>query len=84
MKICFYALREFDELEFCKKYSEEYNIDFIYTTEYPNKDNVMLAKGCDAISATPCDMSAEMVEAFKNVEKSFFNHHIMKNNEPNT
>ena len=66
MKICFYALREFDELEFCKKYSEEYNIDFVYTTEYPNEENAALAKGCDAISATPCDMSAKMVEIFNN------------------
>lgn len=67
MKICFYALREFDELEFCKKYSEEYNIDYVYTTEYPSRANVCLAEGCDAISTTPCDMSAEMVEAFNKV-----------------
>lgn len=64
MKICFYALREFDELEFCEKFSRVYNMEFVYTTEYPDKANIHLAEGCDAISTTPCDMSAEMLEAF--------------------
>ena len=27
MKICFYALREFDELFFCNKFKEQYKID---------------------------------------------------------
>ena len=44
MKICFYALREFDELEFCKKYSEEYNIDFVYTAEYPSRRMYVLQR----------------------------------------
>ena len=64
MKICFYALREYDELNFCKQFKEEMKIDFIYTGEYPSVENAELARGCDAVSMTPCDMSAEIVEAF--------------------
>lgn len=67
MKICFYALREYDELDFCEKYKEEFKIDFVYTGEYPSKENAELACGCDAVSIIPCDMSEEMVEAFHQV-----------------
>lgn len=64
MKICFYALRPFDELAYCKQFSEKYGIDFTWTAEYPTAENVDLAKGCDAICMTPCDMGAEMVDRF--------------------
>mgnify|MGYP002856142819 CR=1 FL=1 len=64
MKICFYALREYDELDFCIKMKEKYNIDFIYSTEYPNENNMSLASGCDGVSCTPCDMSAKTLQAF--------------------
>ena len=64
MKICFYALRPFDELAYCKQFSEQYGIDFTWTAEYPTADNVELAKGCDAVCMTPCDMGAEMVDRF--------------------
>lgn len=67
MKICFYALREFDELDFCNEMKAKYNIDFIYSTEYPNKENINLASGCEGMSCTPCDMSASVLEAFHNV-----------------
>ena len=45
MKICFYALRPFDELAYCKQFSEKYGIDFTWTAEYPTAENVDLAKG---------------------------------------
>ena len=64
MKICFYALREFDELDFCHEMSQKYGIDFIYTTQYPDENNISLARGCEGISCTPCDMSAHVLEAF--------------------
>lgn len=67
MKIFFYALREFDELGFAKKFSEETGIEFGYTTEYPTKENYILAKESDAVSMTPCDMSAPMVELFAGI-----------------
>ena len=68
MKICFYALREFDELFFCNKFKEQYKIDFVNTPDYPviNK-NIELARGSDGVSCTPCDMSAKMLEAFHDV-----------------
>ena len=67
MKIFFYALREFDELDFCHEMKAKYNIDFAYSTEYPNKENIKLASGCEGMSCTPCDMSAQTLEAFHNV-----------------
>ena len=67
MKIFAYCLREFDEKIFFDKLSEEFNAKYNYTIEYPNKENVILAKGYDAISVTPCDLSREMLELFYEV-----------------
>jgi len=67
MRICFYALREYDELAYCEKCKEEFGIDYVYTGYYPSLENAALAKGCEAVSMTPCDMSAELVEAFHSI-----------------
>lgn len=64
MKIFLYALREFDELAHAKRLSRELGVDFDYTTEYPTMENARLAAGCDAVSCTPCDMGAAMLERF--------------------
>ena len=65
MKICFYALRE-DELLFCHEMRNKYGVDFTYTAEYPNAENISLAEGCDGMSCTPCDMSRKVLESFRN------------------
>lgn len=62
MKIAFYALRDYDELPFVKRFSEKYGIDYVWTPEYPNKDNINLAADCDGISAVPCEMSESWVD----------------------
>lgn len=67
MKICFYALREFDELEFCEQFSRKYSIGFTYTKDYPNDGNISLASGCEGMSCTPCDLSARRLEEFHDV-----------------
>ena len=64
MKIMFYSLRPFDELSYAEKFSKQYGIDFAWTADYPNPDNIKLAQGCDAVSSTPCDMSAKYIDAF--------------------
>ena len=64
MKIFMYALREYDELKYCRKYQEELHIDFASTTEYPSLDNAILAEGYDAVSTTPCNISAPLIERF--------------------
>lgn len=64
MKIFFYALREFDELDYCREFSQKYGIEFGYCTEYPNMENAALAAGYDAVSATPCDMGERMLKRF--------------------
>ncbi len=67
MKICFYALREYDELTFCEQMKDKYGVDFVYSTDYPNSQNISLASGCDGVSCTPCDMSAKVLKAFHDV-----------------
>lgn len=64
MKIFFYSLREYDELEYCRKFQKEFGIDFSYSKEYPSDNTIPLAEGCDAVSITPCDMSAPVLEKF--------------------
>ncbi|MCI7321939.1 MAG: D-isomer specific 2-hydroxyacid dehydrogenase family protein [Lachnospiraceae bacterium] len=64
MKIFFYSLREYDELDFCKKYSKAMGIEFGYSAEYPSPDNYDLASGYDGVSVTPCDFSAPVLEEF--------------------
>lgn len=62
MKIAFFALRRFDELAFCQTYSNKYNIDFVWTNEYPSKENLSLAKGCQAVSMVPCEVTKEYID----------------------
>jgi len=62
MKIAFYSLREFDELEMCEEYREKYGIDFAWTAEAPNADNLSMAKDCIAISVTPCELTDEYID----------------------
>lgn len=64
MKIFAYAMREFDEKDFFEKYSKELGCEYGYTTEYPSPENVELARGYDAISATPCNLDADMLDRF--------------------
>lgn len=64
MKIFAYAMREFDEKDFFEKYSKELGCEYGYTTDYPNPENVELARGYDAISATPCNLDADMLDRF--------------------
>jgi len=72
MKIAFYALRPFDELPLVEKYSAEYGIDFVWTTEYPNPGNLKLAEGCIAISCTPCEMRTEWVDTYHGLGVKYF------------
>jgi len=67
VKIFVYAMREFDELGAAEKWSREYGIEFGWSAEYPTAGNVELARGSDAVSVTPCDMGAAMLERFRAV-----------------
>lgn len=64
MKIMFYTLRPFDELDYAKRFSQEYGIDFAWTSDYPRPENIQLAQGCEAVCTTPCDMSADILDRF--------------------
>lgn len=62
MKIAFFSLRKFDELELAAEYGKKYGIDFVWTGEYPNKENLKLAQGCDAVSIVPCEFTDEYID----------------------
>lgn len=64
MKLFVYCMREFDEKEFFDSFCEEFGCEYAYSAEYPSLENMELARGCDAISMTPCDMSAAVLERF--------------------
>lgn len=66
MKILFYTLRPFDELDYCKQFSAQYGIDYVWTTEAPNPGNLELARGCDSVSTNPCLITPEDLECFAN------------------
>lgn len=64
MKLFVYCMREYDEKEYFDEITNKFRINYEYTSEYPNADNVELAKGCDAVSLTPCDMGKDMLRRF--------------------
>ena len=61
MKLFVYAMREFDELKYFEECREKFGITFAYTTEYPNMDNIALAKGCDAVSVITNPIGKELL-----------------------
>ena len=63
-KVFFYTLRPYDELGIAQRLAPKMGIEFGYTQEYPTLENAALAAGYDAVSVTPCDMSAPMVRRF--------------------
>ena len=64
MKLFAFALREFDELKYFEECREKYGITFDYTTEYPNKDNISLAEGYEAVSIITNPVDEEMLGLF--------------------
>ena len=63
-KVFFYTLRPYDELGIAQRLAPQMDIEFGYSQDYPTLENAELAKGYDAVSVTPCDMSAPMVKRF--------------------
>jgi len=62
LKILFYTLRPFDEIEYCEKYKKQYGIKYVWSVDAPNPDNLHLAQGCDAISTNPCEITPEYLQ----------------------
>lgn len=67
MKIFAYCLREFDEKPMFDRLAGEFGAQYGYSTSYPDPDNVELARGYDAVSCTPCNMGADMLQRFYDV-----------------
>ena len=64
MKLFAFAMREFDELKYFEECRDRYGITFDYTTEYPNKDNISLAEGYEAVSIITNPVDEEMLGLF--------------------
>ncbi|MCR5686536.1 MAG: lactate dehydrogenase [Lachnospiraceae bacterium] len=65
MKIFFYALREYDEKGFLEECAQKYGFEYDYTSQYPNMDNLDLAKGFDGISIITNPIGPEMLDKMK-------------------
>ncbi len=64
VKVFFYTLRPYDEQGIVEELAKQYGIEYGYTEAYPTMENAQLAAGYDAVSLTPCDMSAPMLQRF--------------------
>ena len=53
MKIMFYALRPFDEQQYCEPYKARYGIDYTGTPDVPRPDNLHLAEAATPSARTP-------------------------------
>ena len=63
-KVFFYTLRPYDEQGLAERLAPKMGVEFGAAQEYPTLENAELAKGYDAVSVTPCDMSAPMIKRF--------------------
>ena len=63
-KVFFSTLRPYDELGIAQRLAPKMDIELGYSQDDPTLENAELAKGYDAVSVTPCDMSASMVIRF--------------------
>ena len=61
MKLFVYAMREFDEKPYFDFWCQKLGVEYDYSTDYPELDNLELARGYDAISFTPVSMGADKV-----------------------
>ena len=65
MKIFFFALREYDEKGFLEECAQKYGFEYGYTSQYPNMDNLDLAKGFDGVSIITNPIGPEMLDKMK-------------------
>ena len=49
MRIFFYALRDYDEKEYLEKCADKYGFEYDYTSEYPDINNLALAKDFEGL-----------------------------------
>lgn len=61
MKLFVYTMREFDEKPYFDQWCQKLGVEYSYSTDYPEMDNLELAKGYDAISFTPVSMGEDKI-----------------------
>ena len=62
MKLFFYALREYDEKGFLEECAAKYNFEYGYTSEYPNMDNLELARGFEGVAIITNPVDSKMLD----------------------
>lgn len=72
MKMFIYAAREFDEIGYAAEAAEKYGCEFGWTSQYPDLNTAELARGCEAISFTPCTFDSELVKKFSSLGVKYF------------
>ena len=61
MKIAVYNYREFDEGQYFEKFSQHYCVEIIKIYDSPNKENAVLAKGCNGVSVITTAITKEII-----------------------
>jgi len=64
MKLFLYSFRSFDETEFFDQLREEFDYSYGGCSDYPTLNNAHLAQGYDAVSITPGQFDAPLLERF--------------------
>ena len=62
MKLFFYALREYDEKGFLEECAAKYDFEYGYTSEYPNMDNLELARGFEGVAIITNPVDSKMLD----------------------
>ena len=62
MRLFFYALREYDEKGFLEECAAKYGFEYGYTSEYPNMNNMELARGSEGISIITNPIDSKMLD----------------------
>lgn len=64
MRVFVYNMRDFDELAYFERFTEELGMELGYTGDPPSLDNCHLADGSDFISIITTPITAEMIDRF--------------------
>lgn len=65
MKLFAFSIREYDEKKYLEQICSELNIEFDYTSDYPDLSNLHLAKGYDAVSIITNPTDKKMLDVLK-------------------
>lgn len=64
LRLFLYCFRDYDEKKYFDELQAERGFNYEHTTAYPSLENADLAAGFDAVSITPCAITAELLKRY--------------------